>query len=774
LYTYIYIFNLVVGSGARTTNITTLTFSFPAGVTNHGLVAGDRIYVACNGAGGAAGFHSGIFTVASAPSASQITYAEVGADIGSTPNIGTVSYDSAEAKLGASTVVVGDIMSVGGATSLLSNFKRPLKILTLGDGYFTAQSTLDYSGAHPAVGTLAWSAINSTANVAAFPLANNTIVAIASTINTQASSSVSAVAVGDGVVSDGTVDYATYEVSPNGLGGTDPWYYLTDGINYVRSHTTPTGPSVDFNFTFKNAIDATLATNSDWANEDVRLVPQTTEHVVNYLNSSGPGALFASANIEVSGKRPQITTKSPGSVGSVQCQGGSANALVAAVKGAASRVATNYAAVTVATSDTIGLSAGHWMRAQNQSVTSKMRVTSATALTSLAPTGEVVWSGTKAWEFANTAQAVVAGSTWQFERQGDFVAVSSSVMSGLLTGAREGDWVHISSEVSNPTHINPTNFVSIGNQGLFRIVRFDSAISTFWIENAAALEEIQIADVAFLTYDSMVPGDKLVIGYSGWGMANLGTWTIESIDLTTYDSTNTNNGYSFKVSIAEGVPVAAGPVAALGASNAALVRAIEGTPSRLIKRVYAISTNSTDSSLSVVKFDTWEGAEKLSESTNTTLVSLDKLGFSGSPAVGVDGYRYNTGLIGEAAKKAFGVDSDPTTYPGIASAGKNINFCGPMVRRVIVSLAVRIRSGVASDVKSRIQSAVAALVNATAVGTSIALSDVVGAAQSVTGVLAVSVLSPSYGAGQDMISVQPMEKPMVLNIDTDVGVSFVG
>lgn len=771
LYTYTYVFNVVIYAATRTSNITDLELELPTGATSHGLALGDRIYVACNGAGSAAGFHTGVYTITNVPDTTHIRYAETGVDIGVTSYIGTISCDTAEAKLGASNVIVGDIFSASTQTSLPSSFRHPVKISTLADGYLTAKSPNLPGGT---TGVLVWSTINSTTNISAFPLSGNTIVAIAAGINAQTSSAVSAVAVGDGAAVDGTIDYASYEATPNGLGGTNPWYYLSDGVNYVRSHTTPTGPTVDFNFTFKNLINTTLATNSDWANEDVRLVPQAATHIVNYLNTPGPGALFASATIEVSGKRPQITTKSPGSVGSVQCQGGSANALVAAVKGAASRVATNYTAVTIATSDAIGLSAGHWMKAQNQLVASKVRVTSATALTSLAATGDVVWSGTKAWEFANTAQAVISGSTWQFERQGDFVAVSGSLSSSLLTGVKEGDWVHISSEISNPTHVNPSNFVAIANQGLYRVVRIDSTLKVFWIENASAVEEIQVADVAFLTYDSIVPGDKLVIGYQGWGVDNLGTWTVESIDLTTYSATNTDNNYKFKLSTAERVPVAVGPVAALGTSNAALVRVIEGSVSHLFKRVYSINPNSTDATLSVVKFDSWDGSDKLGESARTTLVSLDKLGFSGAAAVGVDGYRYNTGLVGEAAKKAFGVDSDPTTYPGIASAGKNINFSGPMVHRVTVSLSVRMRSGVAADVKSRIQSAVAAVINATSIGTSIAISDIVAAAQSVNGVVSVAVLSPSYGAGQDMISVQPTEKPMVLNVDQDVSVSFVG
>ena len=68
----------------------------------------------------------------------------------------------------------------------------------------------------------------------------------------------------------------------------------------------------------------------------------------------------------------------------------------------------------------------------------------------------------------------------------------------------------------------------------------------------------------------------------------------------------------------------------------------------------------------------------------------------------------------------------------------------------------------------------ASVINSTGVGTSIAISNLISAAQSVNGVVSVVVLNPSFNSGNDLISIQPFEKPLVLNLDNDILVSFIG
>lgn len=89
------------------------------------------------------------------------------------------------------------------------------------------------------------------------------------------------------------------------------------------------------------------------------------------------------------------------------------------------------------------------------------------------------------------------------------------------------------------------------------------------------------------------------------------------------------------------------------------------------------------------------------------------------------------------------------------------------------SLLVRIGSGTPAVISAAVKSAVAAVVNKVGVGQPVSLSDVVTAAGKVAGVVSVVILSPAYGAGSDVVAIQPYEKPRVLSLD-DVSVSFVG
>lgn len=748
--------------------VTKATLALPGPITNHGFLVGNTLHIEYNGTGTGAGFLSGNRTVIQVPSGTQINFVEGTTAIAPTANVGTVSYDTAEVKTTGSTVVVGDIMTVGAGTSAPAAWKQSIRVATLADGHIIGQSPTTPSP----IGTiLDWLPINNTSNLSWFPLGTTTITAISTAVNAQANNLVSAFLAGDGLGdTSGSIAYATYEASPDGLGGTDPWYYFSDGLNWVRSTTTP--PASDTNFTFKNAIAPGLSSNSDWINETVRLVPITAENIADYLSTSGPGGLFANGETAVSnrGGRPQITTITAGSGGSVQVQGGTANSITSVVKGQAQQVASTYSVVTVATSDTLGLSAGHWMKFQNALAVPKARINAGTNLDSIGTNGAVVFDagGTKAWDWANAGAAVLTGNTWQVEKQGDFVAYQACLPSSPnLSGVQEGDWVVVDAGT-----------ISNFNKGAFRIVRVSNTSKTFWIENPSAVEQTATASTAFLTYDSIMPGDKLSINTSLWGINNLGTWTVSGINLglTLTGFTGTEDRWKFTLDTTTRTPtavVAPGP-GALG-TNSNLVQVIEAEPSRLFKKVYAISLNPSDPTLTDIKFDTWAGGTKVSESAGTVLYSLDKLAFDTGLTSGVDGYRHSTGLIEEANKVGYGVDADPSTYPGLIAAGATVNIEGPLIHRIQVSLALRIRSGVsARDIKSAVRSAVAAYVNAIGVGKQVSLSEIVTAAQSVNGVVAVTILSPAYTSGSDLVSVQPYEKPMILNLDDDIQISFVG
>jgi hypothetical protein len=74
----------------------------------------------------------------------------------------------------------------------------------------------------------------------------------------------------------------------------------------------------------------------------------------------------------------------------------------------------------------------------------------------------------------------------------------------------------------------------------------------------------------------------------------------------------------------------------------------------------------------------------------------------------------------------------------------------------------------------RVRDSVASLVNSTGIGQSIPLSDVVSTVNSIPGVFAVSIASPSYSPSLDLLVVNPSEKPLIIDPVADIIVSKVG
>lgn len=759
LQTLTYVIGFSVASAQRAANVTTLTLTLPAPVVGHGLISGNKIFLNSTDVN----FASGQYAITSV-GVGTISYADTGANVGPDANPGSISFDSALDTLTGSTAVVGDIASILPTSALPAAYAQPVRTVTL--------NAQDWSGAAPTSivtsTTLAWYPLLQTTNLSFFPIqtSGSGIVTIAAAVNALAAvpnstCPVTAVAVGVGGDTSGVITEASWDEFqiPSKA------YQLTDGINWVQENTDPPNTSVDYTFTFKASVTASLATNSDWINEDVRLVPVTAQNVVDYLNSQGVSGLSSAAEVVVSNQAavPQITTIMPGSSGSVQVQGGLANSVGASVVGSAQSVASAYALTQVRAQDAIGLRGGMWVSVENAEPASKPVFASTTVIGNLTALGVFtldVTSATNFWNYANVAAAPVNGFKYQIESWGNFVAFSWDGISGApsFTGVQEGDWAIITGGT-----------VNVRNQGVYRIVRIDQTNQIFWIENPNFVAERQTANLQFLADGSVLPGDTVIINSQALGASNVGSWTVASI--------NTSNPKQITLVTATRNPTLfTGPLTLGGQSS--LFQVFQGAPSHLIKKILSICPSPLNGIYADVKFNTTQGYTQINATTGSVIVPLDKLEMPTALVSGIDGYRYSTGLIAEANKVAYGVQDDPATYPGIVAAGALVNIQGPLVRRIQVSLAIRITSASGSgpsqqDVINRVKSAVAAAINQVGVGTPVAIGALISVAQLVPGVIAVTWVSPVYGVGNDEIPVQPYEKPLVLNIDQDVTVSIV-
>lgn len=743
-----------IASATRVGTTVTLTLTLPTGLyapTSHGIANGSTIWVASTSPGD---FPSGAFPL-TAVTANTVAYTQPGAAT-TVANIGTLSNDPTGAAnfLSATPTIlaVGDLIRLEDYATIPSNLRgSTIRVAVLGDQFIQGYAERD-EGADSL--TLAWAAINDTTKVGAYPLkaASCTATAIAAAVNAlDAKSPVTATVLGTG---GGQVLLSSRESVV--VSGSE-WTNLKDGVNWVQTTVLPATSADDYAFEFKAPIESTLVSGSDWANETIRLVPMTAKNLVAWMNVPSVSGLFTSVSTLAASQasKLQLASLTAGSEGSIQVQGGNANSAAAPVVGSASSSGA-YATVSVKAADATGFQARNWVALDNADVLPKSGIIDEdTELGSITPAGIFQIGPTGIY----TSIAYLSSATVQVEKQGKFL----SIVGASHADVSEGDYVHIVERTSTP----------ISTTGIFRVVRATS--TQFWIEAEGPEESLVGARIEFFTANSLMPGDKISISTDAWGVNNQGTWTVDFVGDPSTDEMFTNN-QMFRVSVAAGATSTVGSAQPpLGATEAKKVVITEGSPMRLIKRIHSISPNQTDSTLVDVKFDTSELASSLTAAAGTVVTALDKLAFPTALSQGIDGYRHSTGLIGEATKVVYGEERDPTTYPGVIAAGATINISGPLVRRISVGLAIRARLGVAvSDISDKVKSAVASVVNKTPVGQAVAISDIVNAAARVNGVIAVTVLSPAYGAGNDLIAVQPYEKPLILNVDTDVTVSFVG
>ena len=685
--------------------------------------------------------------------------------MGLTATPGNVSADSAgEARLDAA-LVTGDLVRLG--SPLPAAYRDNTgRVLAAGPQYVVMRQ-VDATTAGPA-GVLAWTTLVNTAAFQAFGGPTQTAAALAAAVNAVAASPVAATVTGTGT---GVIDRATWDE----LGSAAAYYQLSDGLNHVQRTVAPASPVDETQFVLRDGITADLLTDSDWANEDVRLVPVHTNDVVAWLRAPAVSGLFTAAEVAAAqgGTAVQIASLTAGSAGAVEAQGGTATLATAAVSGAARlapRTGEQGAVVVVRAAEATGLLGARWVRVDNAETLPKAAFwNSATTVTAVTAAGR--WG-------LGTAPYTVASNTndlrVEVERVGPYVAVHfpKAANATVPTGLVEQAYLYLTAATAPTTALAQ---LATANRGVHRVLRVADTtdVLTAWIEAPAAVEEVAVCRAKVLSADSMVPGDVWAVSTTRFGAGNRAAWTVTEVGAASPGGEQYSDA-SFTVDVTAGPAEAVALPVTFGA-DAALVQHREGVPARLIKQVVTVAPNQDDVAYADVQLDTATGYGKISAAGGSVLTALDKLAFPTGVFVGVDGYTYNTGLLEEANRVVYGDPNDEATYPGYAAAGATILTAGPFVKRVRVALALRVQSGLASDdIAGRVKSAVATVVNQAGIGEAIAISDLVNAAASVSGVVAVSVVSPVYSSTADVIAVAPQEKPLVLDLDADVTVSFVG
>ncbi len=768
-----YMTGLKVISYQRTTNVATVRFEFPsADVTESGLDNNPvKLYAFSTLSAAPSGtWDFSAVTLSEWVPASGVydkaVFADVGVDVPLTAgNVGVMYFSpTATASFlgGSPAVAQGDYLRAEAASGLPADFTG-----------FTASIQnvpgTDLYHLKVLVPSLAVNTVIQYANVVdtsqfkIFANAGSTANSIVSSINALGGF------VSGTVISGGTnvITESTEEAQDN----ISPIPTLKDGINYVQSTTSPVLISDNYTFTFKDGITAALATGTDWLNEDVYLVPTTPKNVVDWMNILGVTGLSQVAEIVASdaGKRVQISSLTTGSGGSIQAIGGKANSATASVVGSSQTVGSQILA-TVRSSDVTGMFAGCWVSVDNALGLDKTGsiFNGSSKIETLSSTGTITFGAATSLytEIVASSKTNLAVS---IQKVDDFVLISDSGLGantivGALGGVSENDYVQIKTVTASQSGTDVNEL----NMGLFKVVRVDSTNGLVWIENSTAVDQnLCDVDLRFFDESSIMPGDTFRIDTPFYGVSNIGSWLITEVgnDFTD-DSVMT-------VSISDKSITDTTSGVALGSDYVYL--RFTGAPYRGIKQIYSISPYDSDASLSYIKLSGTAGQSSIGAAGETVLTVLDKLSFPLTLNAGLDGYSYSTGLIREVNKVIYGDLSSPSVYPGVAAANSKINIEGPLVKKIKMGFQARIFKGFSkSVVAEKIKNAAAGAINSYGVGQSISVSDVIKKVQQIGGLRSVVVLSPVYNSANDLISVQPFERAMVLNPSLDISVVFVG
>jgi len=312
---------------------------------------------------------------------------------------------------------------------------------------------------------------------------------------------------------------------------------------------------------------------------------------------------------------------------------------------------------------------------------------------------------------------------------------------------------------------------NVANRGIFMVT--ESGNNYLKVANAKAVAEsaivvtgtggdvleCQIPAMTFGPYENTIVGDELIITGDVLSSSNQGTHAISEVlskkQIVVSDILTAQSSVQFSNLFAQ-------------------VFIQEGSPYVGYKKVYNKAVNPANSQRELLVFDSKNQYEKIIESANISATVQGKLGFTEDTIIGFDAYKYNTGLIRQANKTIYGDPRDPASFPGIAAAGAEIFINPPLIRKIQVSVSIRVKTGVPfTYVSEQVKNNIAALINSSPIGQPIAISDIVSTVNSVSGVTAVSISFPQFDTTHDVIVLNPSEKPFILDTVNDITVSKV-
>lgn len=271
--------------------------------------------------------------------------------------------------------------------------------------------------------------------------------------------------------------------------------------------------------------------------------------------------------------------------------------------------------------------------------------------------------------------------------------------------------------------------------------------------------ELHREAIQFKDYDGTVPGDVFVVSDPFLNENNVGRYIVNQV-LSDDQIIVTGNMESTNSTLLD--------------FNFNKIYIEESSPYVGYKQIEFIATNPSNLNAKNVIFTTPNQFDKINEIAGVSIGGIGKLELPTEIVRGVDSYKFHTGLIGEANRIVYGEPRDNTTYPGVAAAGAEIFIKAPLIRRVEVSINVRIKTGVPfSTIVTEVRNSIAALISSNPIGQPIAISNIISNVDAIVGVQAVAISSPQYDPQNDVIRINAGEKALVLDVISDILVSKI-
>lgn len=647
----------------------------------------------------------------------------------------------------ANNVVIGDIVTIPSTSAFSLTNQGTFRITNV-----TATALTVTNNAYNGIPIAETVLLNSANDFTIYPIdVSSTANNIITYINSNLSDYITAV-LGIGETGAGIIDRSTNDFT----GSTSLFVSLIDGENWVYLSNLSASPQFtsEKNFT-------SLSPFYSLVGENAVLIPHTAQQVALFLNKPAVSSISNLSGIKVSsnGGKIEINSQNTGTTGAVKISGGKGNIAGGSVVNNDIIVGSppQYSLIRTNYGSTIGLHKNQWIKLTSANVLKKNLFLDNTTFVSIsgAPlntltitAGAGTFKTSRVYSGDNTTQI-------QVEKHGNFVAYvwNTNGTNPNFTNVVQGDFVII------PT----TSNFSFQNQGTFRVIR--ALGNMFWIENSLAIEETKTLaasnDFQFFSADSILPNDTLILSGGILGTNNNGTYSVFN---STSNTITINEVFN----------------SAVGATNLGAgfdnIKSYDKSTTVLYKQIKTVNKKSSiASNLSDIIFTDFvsQFLGKISDVYGFTFTALNKFDFDQTTTFGIDAYSTYKGLIGESTKVVYGDPRSPTLYPGVKAAGTYIDILPPLPKRIKISLGVRLRTGVPfSTVLNNIRSTAAGIINATKIGQSISLSEIVRATSQIDGVYAVSIIYPNYTSASDVIIVNPNEKPIVIS-ENDVSVTFL-